>query len=157
MSIHNYEQARAKQAWDDIENIDRIEKYQNSDGKTRDDKAEIKFKKEYGSLARGMPAMIQMNGLGQSLAYLLAKSKGYNDKYYIFLYRHIALWLKNTIHELKNEEDLKIILPILVELPSKKFMYATREAIAFSIWLRRFAEAKGWAEDEIPTDQDIEG
>ena len=55
------EQERGRQAWDNVSNI-----------KNRNDK---KLEQEYRSLARGLNAMIQINGLGQTLGFLKAKGR----------------------------------------------------------------------------------
>ena len=59
--LQNVEQERGGQAWINIEEIK---------GK-QDDTLE----KEYRSLARGLNAMIQINGLGQTLGFLKQKVK----------------------------------------------------------------------------------
>lgn len=56
------QQQRAASAFQQVEMID------------QDRTISDKQKKEYGSLARGLPAMIQIDGLGHALAFLKAKA-----------------------------------------------------------------------------------
>jgi CRISPR-associated protein Cmr5 len=61
----NSEQQRGRQAWENIQSIKDLDK----------NNQEKKLEKEYRSLARGLNAMIQINGLGQTLGFLKAKGK----------------------------------------------------------------------------------
>ena len=66
------EQKRAKKAWEHISSVPESEK---SDYKTR---------------AKNLPAMIQMNGLGSTMAFLLSKPK---KSAYKRIYEHISTWV----------------------------------------------------------------
>jgi len=131
------EQKRAKSAWDRIEDV-----------------ANKSYKKEYGSQARGLPAMIQTNGLGQTLAFLKAKSSKNEDNAYKALYGHLSYWGfgrltgdntdKTPSHSSCPTSDL---LEWLINSDSATYRRATTEALAYALWLRRFAEAKGWGEE----------
>lgn len=136
------EQERARSAWSNVENID---------GKG--------FKKEYGSQARGLPAMIQTNGLGQTLAFLKAKGKN-EDNAYKSLYTHLSRWgfarltgddSKKPIQGTRGPGNQPIetndLLEWLIHHDSAVYRRATTEALAYALWLRRFAEAKGWGDD----------
>ncbi len=122
------EQERASDAWDKINRVNKDEK-------------------KYGSLARGLPAMLQTNGLGQTLAFLKAKGKGDSDDYHTVLYNHIGQWLNYRIVNVTGTEASDF-LGWLVRQRSDTYRQATTEAIAYSLWLRRFAEAQGWADEE---------
>jgi len=136
MSAHKTrEQERAAKAWEQVEKIE------NGTTKTK--------KKEYGSLARGLPAMIQGNGLGQTLAFLLAKGEGNSQKSHRVLYQHLAEWLSAKISKEPGHDFLKW----LVHQNSDTYRRATTEALAYAMWLRRFAEAQGWGEEQ-PGDDD---
>lgn len=138
------EQQRAASAWNNIEEVD---------GGQGD-------KKEYGSLARGLPAMIQTNGLGQTLAFL--KAKGANktgetgEKTHKVLYRHLANWGFERVTGNTDAKTLpgtnpsrrsKDLLEWLIHNDSAVYRRATTEALTYALWLRRFAEAKGWGEE----------
>jgi len=120
------EQKRAANAWDCVSEVD--------PGKG----------KEYGSLARGLSAMIQTNGLGQTLAFLLAKAEGQNDKPQMTIYRHLAGWLSQRMDVPQGQD----FMAWLVHQNSDGYRRATVEALAHSLWLRRFAEAKGWGQED---------
>lgn len=102
--------------------------------------------KEYGSLARGLAAMIQTNGLGQTLAFLQAKAEGKTDKPHAMLFRHLSGWVGKQM----TGQDRADLLEWLIQQNSDVYRRATAEALAYALWLRRFAEAKGWG-DQQPT------
>jgi CRISPR-associated protein Cmr5 len=93
---------------------------------------------DYGSQARSLPALIQTNGLGQALAYLLSKGKGDPKKPHQLLYQHISTWVTK---QLNWGADDKLLVK-LTQYSSADYRRATSEAMALLIWLRRFAEAR---------------
>ena len=111
------EQERANHAWKRIEEVD---------GKATN------VKQDYGSWARKLPAMIQTNGLAQTMAFLRAKGK----EHHTLLYEHVSWWVLNK----KGGK----LLPLLLEEDSGSYRRRTTEAISYSLWLRRFAEGKDW-------------
>lgn len=115
------EQERAGQAWHDVSGI--------SD----------QLGSKYGTQARKLPALIQINGLGQTLAFL--KSKPDNKAMYK-VYDHLSAWV---MRRMGNGDDL---LQAVTGWTSEEYRRATAEALAYALWLRRFAEAKGWVESE---------
>ena len=108
------EQKRAKQAWQDV----------HSDVKDQ--------KKEYKSLVAGAPADIQINGLGQTLAFWKSKGKSEHNT----LYRHLSSWV---IREMGEQGDF---LQWITETDSVRYRQATVEALAYLGWLKRFAQAE---------------
>lgn len=128
------EQERAKAAWEAIEQV----KQRNEQ---LDDKK--KYAKEYGSLARSAPADIQANGLGQTVSFW--RAKGYEqrepkqDNAHAELLRHVADWLcsQKILPDNKN-----LIEWISKDATTEEYRRASAEAIAFLIWLKRFAEAE---------------
>jgi len=112
------EQARASRAWDNI-------------GKVKTNK------KEYGTLARKLPTLIQTNGLGQTLAFLCSKP---DKAHFKMLYQHLSDWVVNQVD---GSGDL---LEWVIQQDSSQYRRATAEAITYAMWLRRFAEAQGWGE-----------
>jgi CRISPR-associated protein Cmr5 len=128
------EQRRAERAWAAV-----------NEAKERGDKAA----KEYGSLARNAPADLQANGLGQTLAFL--RAKGFEngkkkDNGYSLLFGHISSWVMAQL----GAEGTDLLLWVTNTASSQDYRRATTEAIAFSSWLKRFAEA------ELPTGADHE-
>jgi len=116
------EQARASHAWDVIQ------------------KVPAKEQKKYGTLARKLPSLIQTNGLGQTLAFLRAKGGKDDHDAHNVLYSHLSEWV---VAQVSGSGDL---LEWVIEQNSGQYRRATTEAIAYALWLRRFAEAKGWGE-----------
>jgi CRISPR-associated protein Cmr5 len=136
-SRRNIEQKRGQQAWKNV-----------SDVKAKAKKDE-KLEQEYRSLARGLNAMIQINGLGQTLGFLKAKSKGKNDekKAHYFLLEHLTQWMQChfTVANkdvLKDGYDGLLKWVIDEQTSSADYRRATTECMAFGMWLRRFAEGE---------------
>lgn len=121
------QQRRAARAWSQVE---AVEKRDNT------------FRKEYGSLMRGMPAMIQSDGLAPSLAFLNSKAGGDKTKPHHMVYEHLAEWLGE---ELQVQGDL---LQWVIHRDSSIYRQTATEAQAYLHWLKRFVEAKGWKGDE---------
>lgn len=133
--LQNVEQERGGQAWINIEEIK---------GK-QDDTLE----KEYRSLARGLNAMIQINGLGQTLGFLKAKGKGDANKAHYLLLKHLTDWMKDIEHfkamnsnVMQNGHDGLLRWVTHEDTSSSDYRRATTECLAFGAWLRRFAEAE---------------
>lgn len=115
------QQQRASHAWNQVEKIEK----------------EPTNKKEYGALVRGLPAMIQHDGLAPSLAFLKAKGKDHHKK----AYSQVSDWVKSQLG-IRND-----FLEYLLTTDSNTYRYATTEALAYLTWLKRFVEAKEWTND----------
>jgi CRISPR type III-B/RAMP module-associated protein Cmr5 len=137
----NIEQERGRIAWQDVREV-----------KAQD----VAARKEYRSIARGLNSMIQINGLGQTLAFLNAKGKGDPTKPHSLLAKHLTEWMRSVSGEeedhhphfaasnravLEGNDGLLgwITHP---ETSSADYRRATTECLAFGGWLRRFAEAE---------------
>lgn len=114
------EQRRAKAAWEAIEAV----------------KKENVPQGKYRSLVRNAPADIQINGLGQSLAFWRANK---DKREQAVLYSHVSRWVMGQLGESPNADLMKWIT---VEASSDRYRQATAEAMAFLQWLKRFAEAE---------------
>ena len=79
----NTEQERGGQAWKNVKAIQQKDKT---------------LQKEYRSLARGINAMIQINGLGQPLGFPKAKGKGGTNKAHFLLLQHLSECMRNPNH-----------------------------------------------------------
>jgi CRISPR-associated protein Cmr5 len=110
------DQKRAQQAWLDIRQIK---------GKG--------FEKEFRSLALSAPADIQISGLGQVLAFLRAKGKNEHNE----LYGYIQGWLRG-----QSNITGDLLEWISQTATTEEYRRATAEAMAFLMWLKRFAEAE---------------
>jgi len=120
------EQERAQRAWECVQKVT---------SKSQE------FKNKYGSLARKVPALVLTNGLGQTLAFLQAKGKNNPADEHTVLFRHLSDWVLaqvGTDTTASNPDLLRWVL----ENDSAAYRRATTEALAFLIWLKRFAEAE---------------
>lgn len=129
-TVQTLEQDRAASAWKNIEDVEKD--YGNNE----------KGKKEYGSLVRGLPAMILSDGLAQTLAFLLAKSKSGESKSHTLAYKQLSDYVCQRLDA--NPDLLKWVL----EQSSGDYRRAATEALAYLHWLKRFAEAKNWQSEE---------
>ena len=110
------EQERAKRAWECVT----AAKSQNYAGK-------------YGQLARSAPADIQANGLGQTLAFWNAKGEAHHEAL-----DDVSQWVKEQL----NFSDGNLLEWVINTADTDGYRRGTAEAIAFLIWLKRFAEAE---------------
>lgn len=92
-------------------------------------------RESYKSLVRGFAAMIQTDGLGAALAFLKAKNKQEHQ----MLTQHLSGWVLKQLGA-SNQTDL---LNWLLGQNSGMYRRAASEAIAYLMWLKRFAEAWG--------------
>jgi CRISPR-associated protein Cmr5 len=131
------EQERGKEAWDCVKDIKKLEK---------------KEQQEYRSLARGLNAMIQVNGLGQTLGFLKAKGKAKDDKghpkknAHYFLLEHLTHWMHHhfdtAIGDVSDTRNDGLLIWALNQASTSDYRRATTECLAFGRWLSRFAEAE---------------
>jgi CRISPR-associated protein Cmr5 len=101
------------------------------------------YKKEYGQLARSAPALIQVNGLGQAMAFLRAKGpkdskKGNNA--HGKLYGDISEWMKLS-RGYSHPDGLSGWI-VNASTTSDQYRCATSDVIALLVWIKRFAEAE---------------
>lgn len=121
----NQSQDRAAHAWECINKV-----------------KPTKESKEYKSLVRNAGADIMMNGLGQTVAFWRAKGKAEHKA----IYTHLNEWLKKKLG-LKLDVHLWIMDQ---QTSSDEYRHATREALEYLIWLKRFAEAELADADKNP-------
>ena len=126
------EQKRADFAWQKIQDVKK--------------NLPQKAQEEYSSLVKKAPADIQTNGLGQTVAFWRAKGyengnqkDGGKNPHFQAL-SHLTGWLK-------SDDALALPTDDLVQWVSQtasvnEYRRATTEAIAFLVWLKRFAEAE---------------
>jgi len=119
------EQQRAASAWKDVDGVPEA------------------VQSKYGTLARKLPAMIQMNGLGATLAFLRAKGKGENDDGHTLIFNHLSTWV---LGQLQAKGDN--LLAWVREADMAAYRRATAEAIEYGIWLKRYVEARDWGSKE---------
>jgi CRISPR-associated protein Cmr5 len=131
----NIEQERGRWAWDRIREV-----------KSKDSES---LEKEYRSLARELNAMIQINGLGQTLGFFKAKGKDDVNKAHYLLLKHLTEWMREQGHfratntnVMANGHDGLLRWVTDEGTSSSDYRRATTECLAFGAWLRRFAEAE---------------
>jgi len=95
----------------------------------------------YVSYVRALPANILQNGLGQSLATLLAAgSKSRQDDPHIMLYEQLQTWLCAD-RETAPYRSQSNLLKAITEGNEKDYLYAHTEALAYLNWLKKLAVA----------------
>ncbi len=101
--------------------------------------SDSKKQKEYRSYSRKIPTMILSNGLGQTLAFIKAKSDDGNA--YELIYKQITEYIKsNHTTRIKIPEDKEDLIEWIISCDSSTYRYITQEFLSFLSWLRRFAE-----------------
>ncbi len=123
-TIKTIEQERAAQAWEDVADV--------SAGQ----------RKEYRSRVLSAAALIQTNGLAQMLAFLRTK-KGADNQ----LADQLSSWVKDQLYPDKPTRPADDLDKILRDHNSDTLRLATREALAYLQWLRRFAQSQILIED----------
>lgn len=106
---------------------------------------------KYKDIVRKFPSMVINNGLGQALAFLLAKGteedkrtktkKLSEKKEHAQLYQHLEEWLCDEKKLVREGESPFRLMSGLVKQNSTQYRHATMEALALTAWLKRFAEA----------------
>ncbi|SUS04822.1 Type III-B CRISPR module-associated protein Cmr5 [Candidatus Defluviicoccus seviourii] len=97
---------------------------------------------EYLSSARGLPAEIRMNGLGQAVAML--RARGVKNKGAMALYEHVSDWMcrpnsPSPYHGKEKPEEA--LLDAIVGGKESAYRQAYVEIDAYLAWLKRFADA----------------
>ncbi|MCB9452448.1 MAG: type III-B CRISPR module-associated protein Cmr5 [Anaerolineaceae bacterium] len=119
------EQERAKGAWDNIKAVEDVQKDQE------------KVRKKYGTFARRLPSMIQINGLGSTLAFLQSKGKNNQGDGHTLLYDHVGRWVTQRM-----TGDSQDIMNYIRDCTTDQYRRATAEAVAYGIWIKRYVESK---------------
>jgi CRISPR-associated protein Cmr5 len=103
----------------------------------------------YGTLARKLPSMLQVSGLGQTLAFLY--SKGYKggkperDKAEALLFRQLGGYL---IELSKRAQQADAAMEALLSLSPGEYRAVTRQLAEVAEWIKRFAEGRLAGESE---------
>lgn len=130
------EQRRANHAWQKI-----ISQATVKDGhRDYDDKA-----KEYAREAKKLPTRIMAAGLGQALAFILAKAKDKKPNLRR-LHEDLTDWIIRQRPTSAKKPDS--LIESIIDGDSDFLRRATDEALAYLVWLNRFAEAEGLTEGE---------
>lgn len=120
------EQQRASQSWTDVTHVNKS------------------AQSKYGTIARRLPALIQINGLGATMAFLCAKAKGDGTSGEGLLYAHISNWVVDRIKSSEAED----LMDLIRTEPTNIYRRATVEAIEYGNWLKRYVEALDWGSEQ---------
>ena len=135
------DQRRANHAWDKITSLQVISKQviPKKEPRKYDEDA-----KEYAREARKLPARIMAAGLGQALAFIMAKAK--KKPKLKQLHDDLTDWVitRRSIPAEKPDS----LMQSIIEGDSDFLRRATDEVLAYLVWLNRFAEAEGLTEEE---------
>jgi CRISPR type III-B/RAMP module-associated protein Cmr5 len=138
--MQTLDQRRAAHAWETVRALVKAHVKQ-SNGKAIPDPTARKF----GLHARKLPTRIMASGLGQALAFLVAKD------YCPDLLRALSHWvLRQAAYPANNPQSLPAADALLKEVIQKDsdfLRHKTAEALAYLQWLSRFVEAEGLTED----------
>jgi CRISPR-associated protein Cmr5 len=115
------EQQRAAFAWQCVQAVQRTD-----------------FASEYGQLAREAASLVQMHGLGQTLAFLMSK-KLEDVNAHLQLARDLSRWVSQQLLGTPRDDLREWIVR---QASVAEYRRATLEALAFLAWLKRFAEAE---------------
>lgn len=166
--LRSLEQDRARYAWDCVNGVkaETLKKYDKESGLLEKIKEEIKRREreesrieeklnnyykniegKYPSYVKKTPTLIQINGLGNTLAFYRSKfgikekeeeKLSADDRTYKLLYEHINNWFKK-----KYNINQDIIEWIISENSSSLDLFkTTREILSLLNWIKRFAEAE---------------
>ena len=105
--------------------------------------------KEYRSYVKKLPSMIQVNGLGQTLAFCYAKGDQYRD-----LYQQISGWVNEKQPDLLkryNQDSKMEFVQIVITMNSNDYRIISNEVLALLDWMRRFAD--GMIRDLLPKEK----
>ena len=93
---------------------------------------------DYKSYIKKLPAMIKVNGLGQTMAFCLAKKKEY-----LKIYEQLEIWIHSQYPQIISKYDPngnKKFIEVLVSMNSNDYRIITTETMALLNWMRRFAD-----------------
>ena len=102
--------------------------------------------KKYKGHIKKIPTYIKTNGLGATLAFIFGKDDAYKK-----IYSHIEEWLRKDEKKLIDLSDGKELVKEIIQKDSPEYRAVTIEVLAFTNWLKRFAE--GLIEDEKKGDE----
>ncbi|GBD21228.1 hypothetical protein HRbin28_01677 [bacterium HR28] len=99
------------------------------------------YAEDYGQLARQAASLVQMHGLGQTLAFLMSKRPKKQNEVngHLQLARDLSRWVSQQILG-ESRDDLREWIASQADVAA--YRRATVEALAFLTWLKRFAEAE---------------
>lgn len=125
MSQQTLDQQRAAYAWASVAAVESVSR---------------KELEEYRDLVRKLPSMVQTNGFGQALAFLLVQ-KGAKRKLYVHLENWLCKKSPHLVYAPQAGEAPDLMLSV-ANGSSLSLRRATLEVQTLAVWLKRFAEAR---------------
>ncbi|MBB5149085.1 type III-B CRISPR module-associated protein Cmr5 [Ureibacillus thermosphaericus] len=106
---------------------------------------------EFRSYVKRMPTMIQVNGLGQTLAFCYSKKNNKRGKAYGEVYRIVQKWIEDEVFPdlFHNNKDYSEFVEKVINLNSYEYKQVTAEVLALLNWMRRFVEGMVQTEDKV--------
>lgn len=109
-------------------------------------------KREYATLVRSVPSMVLNNGLGQALAFLLARAEGNHEKPAYKLYKELQEWLygldstehPERVYHPDSQQSGAQSDPLITKLMAgsrAEYQHAQHTALLLLSWMRKFADA----------------
>lgn len=114
---------------------DAYQKVQQLTGKPED------WQKIYASYAKGLPATILANGLGQASATLLSAAKGDRNDAHMVLYMHLQDWLCRENDNRAPYPGARDLMGAITSEGREQYLHAQAEAMEWLSWLKKFAAA----------------
>lgn len=99
-------------------------------------------KKEYRSYVKKIPTLIQVNGLGQTLAFCYQKKHEYR-----VIYKQLHAWMKKNYPQYFKDETQEFVEAV-VNLDSRDYRVLTMETLALLNWMRKFADGMVTKEED---------
>ncbi len=116
---------------------DALTKVTDLEQKAAGNSKQVDINDRYAQEAKGLPATIIMNGLGQAMATLRAGKDEHNG----ILYRHCQEWLCRNDAKAAPYPGQRDLLPALTAGSREDYLRAQNEALAWLNWLKKFATA----------------
>jgi CRISPR-associated protein Cmr5 len=100
--------------------------------------------KEYKSLAQKLPSMITGNGLLTTLAFLKSKAKKEKGKKnaHLILLEQFCDYMAERFSLNSEEDRYESLKERLLGAEVDEYLYMSREALNFAVWLKRIAEGE---------------
>lgn len=124
-------------------------------------KQNVENAKLFKSYIKKMPAMIQVNGLGQTIAFYYSKMKKEKIKkektkinkemVYCEIYKIIEKWFREKFSDVASYQADVELIEAIVKLESPEYRLATNEAMALLNWMKKFVS--GMVEGETNDDR----
>ena len=98
----------------------------------------------YLGYVKALPANVRSLGLGQALAFALAKAEGDLKKPYGLLYQHVTAWLctRPIYADALPNPTSQNFMEKLTRGTQDQYLHAQIETMAYLEWLKKFAVAK---------------